>query len=72
MFWNDPFLRKMLISFLDVIFSILSIQNLVEKLGKIMEIERKIYTPVGAGFIFQKTKFNVLHYIQHDFIRQHQ
>ena len=32
--------------------------------------ERKTYTPVGPKFVFEKIKFKVLHYIQHDFIRQ--
>ena len=30
----------------------------------------KTYTPVGSKFVFEKIKFKVLHYIQHDFIRQ--
>ena len=33
-------------------------------------MELKTYTPVGLKFVFMKTKFNVLHCIQHDFIRQ--
>ena len=72
-FRNDPFLGKVLISlFIDLIFFYTLKKNLVEKLGKIMEMERKTYTPVGTWFIFQKTKFNVLAYIQHDFICQHE
>ena len=43
----------------------------VEKLCKFLEMELKTYSPVGPKFIFQKIKFNVLDYIQHDFIRQH-
>ena len=33
-------------------------------------MELKTYTPVGLKFVFEKIKFKVLHYIQHDFIRQ--
>ena len=45
-------------------------KNPVEKLCKVLEMELKMYTPVGPKFIFKKIKFKVLHYIQHDFIRQ--
>ena len=31
---------------------------------------RKAYTPVDPKFVFEKIKFKVLHYIQHDFTRQ--
>ena len=34
-------------------------------------MELKTYTPTGLKFVFEKIKFKVLHYIQHDFIRQH-
>ena len=44
----------------------------VEKLCKVLEMELKTYTPVGPKFVFEKIKFNVLYYIQHDFIRQRQ
>ena len=44
----------------------------MEKLFKVLEMELKTYTPVGLKVIFEKTKFKVLHHIQHDFIRQHQ
>ena len=33
-------------------------------------MELKTYTPVGPKFIFEKFKFKVFHYIQHDFIDQ--
>ena len=42
----------------------------MEKLCKVLEMELKTYTPVGLKFIFEKIKSKVLHYIQHDFIRQ--
>ena len=37
---------------------------------KVLEMELKTYTAVGPKFVFEKIKFKVLHYIQHDFIRQ--
>ena len=45
-------------------------KNPVEKLCKVLEMELKTYTPVGPKFIFEKIKFKVLHYLQHDLIRQ--
>ena len=33
-------------------------------------MELKTYASVGPNFVFEKIKFKVLHYIQHDFIRQ--
>ena len=45
-------------------------KNPVEKLRKVLEMELKTYTPVGPKFVHKKIKFYVLHYIQHDFIRQ--
>ena len=33
-------------------------------------MELKKCTPVGLKFVSEKIKLNVLHYIQHDFIRQ--
>ena len=33
-------------------------------------MELKTYTPVGRKFVFEKIKYEILHYIQHDFIRQ--
>ena len=42
----------------------------MEKLSKVLEMELKTYTPVGLKFVFEKIKFEVFHYIQHDFIRQ--
>ena len=33
-------------------------------------MELKTYIPVGLKFEFEKIKFKVLNYIQHDFIRQ--
>ena len=45
-------------------------KNHVEKLCKVLEMELKTYTPVSPKFAFEKIKFKVLHYVQHDFIRQ--
>ena len=33
-------------------------------------MELKTYNLIGPKFVFDKIKFKVLHYIQHDFIRQ--
>ena len=46
-------------------------KNPVEKLCKVLEMKLKTYTPVGPTIVFEKIKFKVLLYIQHDFIRQH-
>ena len=45
-------------------------KNFVEKLCKVLEMELKMYAPVGPKSVFKKIKFKVLHYIQHDFICQ--
>ena len=42
----------------------------VEKLGKVLEMELNTYNSVSLKFTFEKIKFKVLYYIQHDFIRQ--
>ena len=42
----------------------------MEKLCKVLEMELKMYTPVSPKFVLEKIKYKVLHYIQHDFIRQ--
>ena len=36
----------------------------------VKKMELKMYIPVGLKLVFQKIKFKVLHYIEHDFIRQ--
>ena len=33
-------------------------------------MELKTYIPASPKFVFEKIKFKVLHYIQHDFIHQ--
>ena len=43
----------------------------MEKLRKDLEMELNTYTPVGPKFVFEKIKFKVWDYIQHDFICQH-
>ena len=70
LFENEPFLRKMLVSFFSSNIPLYIGKNPVEKLCKVLEMELKTYTPVGLKFVFEKIKFKVLHYIQHDFIRQ--
>ena len=44
-------------------------KNPVEKFCKFLEMELKMYTLFGPKFVFDKTKFKVLHYI-HDSIHQ--
>ena len=45
-------------------------KNPAEKLCKVLEMKLKAYTPDALKFVFEKIKFKVLYYIQHDFIRQ--
>ena len=33
-------------------------------------MELKTYYPIGQTFVFERIEFEVLHYIQYDFIRQ--
>ena len=70
LFENEPFLHKMLVSFFSSNIPLYIGKNPVEKLCKVLEMELKTYTPVGLKFVSEKIKFKVLHYIQHDFIRQ--
>ena len=42
----------------------------MEKLCKVLEMELKTYTPVRLKFGIEKINLKILHYIQHDFIRQ--
>ena len=70
LFANEPFLRKMLVSFSSSNIPLHIGKKTREKLCKVLEMERKTYTPVDPKLVFEKIKFKVLHYIQHDFIRQ--
>ena len=70
LFENEPFLRKMLVSYFSSNIPLYIGKNPVEKQCKVLEIELKTFTLVGLKFVFEKIKFKVLHYIQHDFIRQ--
>ena len=60
----------MLVSFFNSNIPLYIGENPLKILCKVLEMELKAYTPVGLKFVFEKIKFNVLHYIQHDFIRQ--
>ena len=60
----------MLVSFSSFDIPLYIEKNTVGKLCKVLEMELKTYTPVGPKFVFEKIKFKVLHYIQHDFICQ--
>ena len=70
LFANKPFLREMLGSVFRSKIRLYIEKNRTEKLCKLLEMELKTYPPVGSKFVFEKIKFKVLHYIQHDFIRQ--
>ena len=70
MFVNKPFVGKMLASLFSPNVPLYIEKKPVEKLFKVLEMELKMYTPVGPKFVFEKIKFKVLHYIQDDFIRQ--
>ena len=60
----------MLVSFFSSNIPLYIGKNPVEKLCKVLEMELKMYISVGFKFVFEKIKFEVLHYIQYDFIRQ--
>ena len=60
----------MLVSFLSSNIPLYIEKNPVEKLCKVLEMELKMYTPVGQKFVIEKIKFKVLHHIHHDFICQ--
>ena len=68
LFGKKSFLRKMLVSFFSSSILLYTEKNPVEKLCNVLEMELKTYTSVGRKFVFEKIKFKVLHYIQHDFI----
>ena len=70
LFASDPFFCKMLASFFSSYIPLWIENNPVEKLYKVLEMKRKTYMPVGPKFAFEKIKFNVLHYIQNNFLRQ--
>ena len=70
LFENEPFLRKMLVSFFSSNIPLYIGKNPAEKLYKVLEMELKTYTSVYLKFVFEKIKLKVLHYIQQDFIRQ--
>ena len=67
LFENEPYLRKMLISFFSSDIPLYIVKNPVEELCKVLEMELKKRTPRLIWNSFLK---NFLHYIQHDFIRQ--
>ena len=65
-----PFLGEMITSFFSFNIRPYIKKNPAEKLCKVLEMELTMYTPVGLKFFFKKIKFKVLHYIQHNLIRQ--
>ena len=60
----------MLVSFFSSNIPLYIEKNPVDKLCKVLEIKYKTCTPVSSKFVFEKLKFKVLHYVQHDFICQ--
>ena len=68
---TSRFLRKNLAWFFSSQIFLYIEKNPVEKLCKVMKMDLKTYTRVGPKFIFEKIRFKVEYYIQHDFIRQH-
>ena len=70
LFANEPFLRKMLVLLFTSNIPLYIEKYRVEKLSKVLEMELKTYTPVSPKFVFEKIKFKILHYIQHDFSHQ--
>ena len=67
---EQAILSKMLLSFFSSNIPLYIEKTPVEKFCKVLEMELKTYNPVSPKFVFEKIKFKVLHYIQHDFIRQ--
>ena len=67
---NKEFLHKVLVLYFSSNIPVYIEKNLMKKLCKILEMKLKMYTPVSPRIFFKKTKFKVLHYIQHDFICQ--
>ena len=67
---NKPFLHNMLVLFFSPDIPLYIEKNPVGKLCKILKMELKMYTPASRKFVFEKIKVKVLHFIQHDFIRQ--
>ena len=67
---TSHFFHKMLVSFCSSNIPLYIEKNSVEKFYKVLQMELKTYTPVSSKFVFEKIKFKVLHYVQHDFICQ--
>ena len=66
-FQTSHFCAKLQYHFLALIF----VYTLEKCRGNIIYLRlKKTYSPVGPKFVFDKIKFEVLHYIQHDFVRQ--
>ena len=55
LFENEPFLRKMLVSFFSSNIPLYIAENLVEKLCTFLEMKLQAYTPVGLKFVFVKS-----------------
>ena len=60
---SSQFFHKILVSFFSSNIPVYIEQTTVEKLFKVLEIEFNTHTLFSLKFVFEKTKFKVLHYI---------
>ena len=56
---NEPFLRKMLVSFISSNIPIYIEENPLEKLFKVLDIELKTYTPVVQNSFSRKSNLTL-------------
>ena len=56
---NEPFLRKMLVSFISSNIPLYIEENPLEKLFKVLDIELKRYTPVVQNLFLIKSNLNL-------------
>ena len=56
---NEPFLRKMLVSFISSNIPLYIEENPLEKLFKVLDIELKTYTPVVQNSFLRKSNLTL-------------
>ena len=56
---NEPFLRKMLVSFISSNIPLYIEENPLEKLFKVLDIELKRYTPVVQNLFLRKSNLTL-------------
>ena len=56
---NEPFLRKMLVSFISSNIPLYIEENPLEKLFKVLDIELKTYTPVVQNSFSRKSNLTL-------------